>query len=393
MNPSQAILDWTTGESEYPVTLLLSMLNLYSPSGSEDQIASFLDSELRRNGLETKMDPAGNVIGEIGTGRPRILLCGHMDTIPGLLPVKVENDRVYGRGAVDAKSSLASMIVACLQAIGTEEASFHATLVGVVEEETSTKGIQQVMSDHQPYDLGVFGEPSGSRNVTIGYKGHLRARLTCSTKGGHSASPWIARNSFDEAINLWKKLESSCFTNDEASKFNALTGSVTKMTAGDDTNTIPSSAQLEVDARIPPSLTLEAVEQKIMNVCKGVQENTHGELVVSASFGNRCPAFLGNNDSTIVKAFRMAIRETTGQQATLVKKTGTSDMNLLAEKYNIPMVAYGPGNSALDHTDNEHVSIPEYLESIRVTTMAIRNMARLYMNSSFETATPLQHRV
>src|SRR2546426_1570035 len=392
MRPSQES-DRTAKESEYPVSLLLSMLNLYSPSGNENQVATFLESELRKKGLSTRRDVVGNVIGEIGTGRPRILLCGHMDTVPGRLPVKIEDDHVYGRGAVDAKSSLASMIVACVQAIRDRESSFHVSLVGVVEEETSTKGIQQLISNHQPYDLAIFGEPSGSRNVTIGYKGHLRARLTCSTKGGHSASPWISRNSFDQAINLWKKLESSCFTNDEASKFNALTGSVTKMMAGDDTNTIPSSAQLEVDARIPPSLTLEAVEQKIMNVCKVVQENTHGELVVSASFGNRCPAFLGNNDSTIVKAFRMAIRQTTGQQATLVKKTGTSDMNLLAEKYNIPMVAYGPGNSALDHTDNEHVSIPEYLESIRVTTMAIRNMAGLYMNSAFETATPLQHRV
>ena len=87
----------------------------------------------------------------------------------------------------------------------------------------------------------------------------------------------------------------------------------------------------------------------------------------------------------------MAIRETTGQQATLVKKTGTSDMNLLAEKYNIPMVAYGPGNSALDHTDDEHVSIPEYLESIRVTTKAVRNMVRLYNNGLLEVATPLHH--
>ncbi len=390
MDPSQE-LDQTAKESEYPVSLLLSILNLYSPSGNENQVATFLESELGRNGLQTRRDSAGNVIGEIGTGRARILLCGHMDTVPGKLPVKIMDDHAYGRGAVDAKSSLASMIVACVQAIRDRESSFHATLVGVVEEETSTQGIQQLISDHQPFDLAIFGEPSGSRNVTIGYKGHLRVRLKCSTKGGHSASPWISRNSFDEAVKLWNKLESSCFMNNEASKFNVLTGSVTKMTAGDDTNTIPSSAQLDVDVRIPPGLTIESVEQKITSVCKELEENAEGELAVSASFGNRCPAFLGNNDSTIVKAFRMAIREATGQQATLVKKTGTSDMNLLAEKYNIPMVAYGPGNSAFDHTDNEHVSIPEYLESIRVTTMAIRNMVKLYRNSSFETATPLQH--
>src|SRR3989442_9192835 len=128
MTPSNEVSDWTSKEHEYPVTLLLSMLNLYSPSGNEDQIAGFLDSELQRNGLQTRRDAAGNVIGEIGTGRPRILLCGHMDTVPGMLPLKVEDDRVYGRGAVDAKSSLASMIVACVQAMKDGEASFHATL-------------------------------------------------------------------------------------------------------------------------------------------------------------------------------------------------------------------------------------------------------------------------
>ncbi len=382
MHPSQEILDWTAKDREYPASLLLSMLNLYSPSGNEHQVATFLESELSKNGLQTRIDAAGNVIGEIGTGRPRILLCGHMDTVPGELPVRLEDDQVYGRGAVDAKSSLASMLVACVQASRDGAFSFNATLVGVVQEETSTKGIHQVISDQQPYDLAIFGEPSGSRNVTIGYKGHLHVNLTCSTKGGHSASHWISRNSFDEAVKLWNKLESSCFMNNEASKFNALTGSVTKMTAGDDTNTIPSSARLELDVRIPPSLTIEAIEKKITGVCKEMEENARGELAASASFGNRCPPFLGENDSTVARAYRMAIREVTGQQATLVKKTGTSDMNLLAEKYNIPMVAYGPGNSALDHTDNEHVSISEYLESIRVSTMAIRNMARMYKNST-----------
>src|SRR2546428_14095376 len=116
MNSSKEILDWTKKERDYAETLLLSMLNLHSPSGSEDQIASLLESELKRNGLQTRRDAAGNVIGEIGNGRPRILLCGHMDTVPGMLPVKVDDDHVYGRGAGEAKSFLASLLVACAHA-------------------------------------------------------------------------------------------------------------------------------------------------------------------------------------------------------------------------------------------------------------------------------------
>src|SRR3989442_14059853 len=104
MRPSQES-DRTAKESEYPVSLLLSMLNLYSPSGNENQVATFLESELRKKGLSTRRDVAVNVIGEIGTGRARILLCGHKATGPGRLPRELKDNHAYRRRAVHAKSS------------------------------------------------------------------------------------------------------------------------------------------------------------------------------------------------------------------------------------------------------------------------------------------------
>jgi len=75
--------------------------------------------------------------------------------------------------------------------------------------------------------------------------------------------------------------------------------------------------------------------------------------------------------------FRWAIRKVIGGPVTLVKKTGTSDANLFAESCSIPMVVYGPGDSTLDHTENENVGIPEYLSSIEVYASAIQQFARL----------------
>ena len=60
-----------------------------------------------------------------------------------------------------------------------------------------------------------------------------------------------------------------------------------------------------------------------------------------------------------------------------MKKTGTCDMNLFAKSYSIPMIAYGPGDSSLDHTENEHVSLNEYLSSIEVYANAIQQYALL----------------
>ncbi|MEM3041907.1 MAG: M20/M25/M40 family metallo-hydrolase, partial [Nitrososphaerota archaeon] len=95
------------------VELLRKMLETYSPSGKEKELRVLLEEELQKLGFErVRTDRAGNVYGEVGVGSPTVLLCGHMDTVPGWIPVKVEDNKVYGRGAVDAKSSLAAMISA-----------------------------------------------------------------------------------------------------------------------------------------------------------------------------------------------------------------------------------------------------------------------------------------
>ena len=88
--------------SEYAVRLLTDLLKIYSPSREEEEISNFLVKKMKTLGFHVRKDSAGNVIGEIGQGKPVILLCGHMDTIAGQLPVRVEKNKIYGAGAVDA---------------------------------------------------------------------------------------------------------------------------------------------------------------------------------------------------------------------------------------------------------------------------------------------------
>jgi LysW-gamma-L-lysine carboxypeptidase len=57
-------------------------------------------------------------------------------------------------------------------------------------------------------------------------------------------------------------------------------------------------------------------------------------------------------------------------------KTGTSDMNIVAPHWKVPMVAYGPGDSTLDHTPNEHVEIPEFLKAIEALRIALTRLAK-----------------
>lgn len=70
----------------------------------------------------------------------------------------------------------------------------------------------------------------------------------------------------------------------------------------------------------------------------------------------------------------MGNRKVTSNPAVLVRKSGTGDINAFATAIKRPMIAYGPGNSHLDHTADEHVSIREYLEAIQVLQEALNKL-------------------
>jgi len=84
--------------------------------------------------------------------------------------------------------------------------------------------------------------------------------------------------------------------------------------------------------------------------------------------------------SPLVQALSWSIRKLRHKPATLLRKTGTGDMNLLGRAMKISVVTYGPGDSRLDHTPNEHIDIQEYLDSIQVYREAIVKPLELHKN-------------
>ena len=155
------------------VDLLKKMVEIYSPSGKEKKIASFIMEKMVTLGYRNvRTDKVGNVLGEWGKGSPTIMLCGHMDTIPGYVPAKIEDNKIIGRGAADAKSSLAAMISAPTE-LKLEDGNGKIVVVSCVDEERKSKGIRQVLKEKLNVDYAIFGEPSGLKGITIGYKGYL----------------------------------------------------------------------------------------------------------------------------------------------------------------------------------------------------------------------------
>ncbi|MEM3526384.1 MAG: M20/M25/M40 family metallo-hydrolase, partial [Candidatus Jordarchaeaceae archaeon] len=149
-----------------PIEYFLKMLEIPSVSGKEHRFSVFLLESMKNLGYEVKQDEAGNVIGKIGEGRPTLLLMSHIDTVPGEIPVREENGQIYGRGAVDAKASIASMILAgsSFQEMDTEGTVIFA---GVVEEESSLRGIQTLLERNLEADWAIFGEPTKGDGICL----------------------------------------------------------------------------------------------------------------------------------------------------------------------------------------------------------------------------------
>jgi LysW-gamma-L-lysine carboxypeptidase len=365
----------------YPESLLSRMLEIYSPSGHEEELSDFLLAELKKMGFNPSRDHVGNVIAESGQGSPTVLLCGHMDTVPGNLEVKLEKGKILGRGAVDAKSSLAAMVMGASKA--RDEFPGKIVLLGVVDEEGRGTGMRHfIQSNSFDFDYAVLGEPSNTENIVVGYKGLLTLRLECNTKTGHSAAPWRYHSAIDKGIEIWNLIKAGFLDSGEkGSYFDCVTGCLTGINGGNSINVIPSKCELALDVRIPPRINSNQVLNDFRRKI-GSYLNDNPSISIDLEVLDRVEGCLTNSDSILAQSFSWAIRRFRKKNPTFLKKTGTSDMNILASKTRIPMIAYGPGDSRLDHTEDEEVVCKDYLDSIKIHVEALKRLATLHSKSS-----------
>lgn len=359
------------------VSLLADILRIYSPSKKEEQLAEFLKEKMSNELYfkNVRTDAANNVIGEVGDGSPTILLCGHIDTVPGSQPVRVTKELVCGRGAVDAKSSLASMIMAA-SSLAKEDGFGKLIVAGVADEEGDAQGIRELIKGGIKADYAIFGEPSGVENITIGYKGRLSLKVTCETPAVHASAPWMSQNAIEKGLEVWNAL-SSYFNKDsqEKNRYSTLSACLTRIRGGSADNVMPGVCELVIDVRIPPALTCEQVYQEAKKILEKFQADVAFPKL-KIDVGDLTEPFEADKSSPLVKSFMKAVFSITGKHPLLVKKTGTGDMNILGSSLKIPVVTYGPGNPHLSHTSKECVEIAEYLKAIEVYKAAIKNAAR-----------------
>jgi len=345
----------------YAAGLLRGMLEIPSASYQERALADFLAEAMVDLGFQTHIDVVGNVIGVIERGDgPTLMLLGHLDTVPGQFPVRSEDGKLYGRGAVDAKGPLAAMICAAASAV---DFPGRIVVIGVVEEETpGSRGAMEIRATHDRPDALIIGEPSGWSSVVLGYKGKLDLRYTVKCPATHPSNP--APKASELAVECWAALV-DLLGPDVGHDVFARPGATLCQLNGDLT-----SATADISVRTPPGFDVDKLVRELH------ERLPAGKLEVL----NSVAACRVGRANPAVRALVSGIRRLHAQPRLLVK-TATSDMNTLAEVWDIPMATYGPGDSKLDHADNEHIMLSDFLRGINVLSIAISELALLPVGS------------
>jgi LysW-gamma-L-lysine carboxypeptidase len=336
------------------VRLLRQMVEIASPSYQEAELARFLAEHLPALGYATEVDAVGNLVAELVRGDgPTVMLLGHLDTVAGTVAVREQDGRLYGRGTVDAKAPLATMICA---AAGSGFAG-RLVVVGAVEEETPlSRGALHILDSHRQPDALIIGEPSGWQTIVLGYKGKLDFRYRASSEMTHPTNPLPKAGEL--AAGCWLRVLELLGPEASHTRFDQ-PGATLVSIAGDLT-----TATAEVSIRTPPGFDAEAF-------LTALRQQTIGGDLELINFVAACRV---SRTDPVVRALSAAIRQG-GCSPGVKVKTATSDMNTLAQRWQIPMATYGPGDSALDHADDEHVLLAEYLAGIRVLASALTELS------------------
>jgi len=354
------------------IDLVRGLVEIPSLSRQESVAATWLVSQMRGNGFDRAyVDDAGNAVGELGDPKASrtIVLLGHIDTVPGNILVRIENDLLYGRGSVDAKGPLAAFVAGAARfgSAAAKAAAVHIVVVGAVEEEAATsKGARFIASRfngrNEPIPTAcIIGEPSHWNRVTLGYKGRLLLDFTADQPMAHTAGPDASVASVVVDYWNWVTAHAARVNEGKDKVFDQLSPSLRRFITST-TEEMHDTVDAQFAWRLPVGFDADAFMQELRTVASGFNRTAF-----NLKFRGHEKAWRGDRNNSLIRSFLAGLRSVEpSEKLGFVLKTGTSDMNVVGPVWQCQIVAYGPGDSALDHTPNEHLPVDEYWKAVNV---------------------------
>jgi LysW-gamma-L-lysine carboxypeptidase len=365
------------------IELVRGLVGIPSLSRQETAASTWLVEQMRAAGYDRAfVDDAGNAVGELGDANASrtIVLLGHIDTVPGNIPVRIEQDLLYGRGSVDAKGPLATFVAGAARfgSAAATAAALRIVVVGAVEEEAATsKGARFIAGRFdgktEPIpNACIIGEPSHWTRVTLGYKGRLLLDFIADQPMAHTAGPDASVASVVVDYWNWVTAHAAKVNEGKDKVFDQLSPSLRRFitSTNDQMHDIVDG---QFAWRIPVGFDAEAFVNELHAVASGFSRT-----VFDLNFRGYERPWKGDRNNALVRSFLAGLRSVdASEKLGFVLKTGTSDMNVVGPVWQCPIVAYGPGDSSLDHTPNEHLPVDEYWKAVNVIEQTLTAYAQV----------------
>lgn len=337
-----------------PAELTAALVDIASVSGAEGQIADAIEAALRAESRFQVRRCGNAVLARTDLGLPtRVLLAGHIDTVPiaDNVPSRRDGDLLHGCGTTDMKSGDAMILHLAATLV---EPARDLTLIfyDCEEVEHERNGLTRIQAELPQWltaDLAILGEPTNSQ-VEAGCQGTAALAVTVHGRRAHSARSWLGDNAIQKSAGVLERLAA----------FDARTvdidGCVYReglnavgITGGVASNVIPDECTIRVNFRFAP-------DRSAQNAVEVVQElfSDHDVAVLDVVAG-ALPGLSAPAAAEFVAA--------AGGRA--VAKFGWTDVARFAA-LGIPAINFGPGDPALAHTREEHVSLTQIRQMTEV---------------------------
>lgn len=339
-----------------PGALTAHLIDVASVSGTEAEIADAVEHALRGLDRLEVVRVGNSVLARTAFGRAtRVLLAGHLDTVPiaGNVPSRTDGDVVHGCGATDMKSGVAMLLhlAATLPDSARDLTFVFYECEEVDHDRNGLTRIERELPDWLTADLALLGEPTNGQ-VEAGCQGTISVVISTHGVRAHSARSWLGANAIHAAAPVLDRLaayqplviEVDGCTYREGMNAVGISGGV----AG---NIVPDRCEVRVNYRFAPHRTVDEAIGEVKSVFDGFDIS-----VLDAAAGARPGLTAPAAAEFVAAAGRVA-----------VAKFGWTDVARFAA-LGIPAINYGPGDPGLAHTPGEFVSMTQ----IREMTQTLR---------------------
>jgi len=380
--------------------LLVEMVRTPSHPGvprQEEAVVGVLERWLAARGIASARDEAApgrpNLIATLEGSRPgpRLILCGHTDTVPlneddtGVgLSAEIRDGKLHGRGSADMKGPIAAMAAALVALKETGALAAGAvTLAAVADEERESLGAERLIASGMKADGAIVGEPTRNR-LALGHRGLEWLEIVFHGRAAHGGNPESGISAIAAAarfVNLAEERLLPRLRRTMHPLIGPATFNVGTIRGGDQPSTIPASCVMTVDRRLIPGETYDGALAELRELL-GAVEAAHPGLTTSI---RRMPGGMAtlehvplvtDDDHPLARAAKAACESVKGRPETPGDFPAWTDGALLARFGGIPSVILGPGDLAVAHSPREFVPLAEVAEAARIYAAAALELCR-----------------